>query len=155
GADKVALNSVIFENPDFLKEAVSIFGSQCIVASIDIKKDEAGNYMLYSHAHKEIKFSLEECLRLLVNSKAGEVLLNNVDLDGKLAGYDCALIKYVSSQVNIPVIAAGGASSPSDCAQAILSGAQAVAAASIFHFTGITPYNCKEEMSKAGLLVRL
>ncbi|MBU1912294.1 MAG: imidazole glycerol phosphate synthase subunit HisF [Candidatus Omnitrophica bacterium] len=155
GADKVSLNSIIFENPYFLKEAVSVFGSQCIVASIDIKKDNSGEYVLFSNSGKDIKFSLEECLSLLIDSKVGEVLLNNVDLDGMMTGYDLDLIKYVSSRVNTPVIAAGGASKPEDCVKAVKAGASAVAVASIFHFTSITPRICKEAMANAGIPTRI
>lgn len=154
GADKVSLNSIIFEKQDFLKEAVSVFGSQCIVASIDIKKDNAGKYKLFSHSGRDIKFSLEECLDLLAGSRVGEVLLNNVDLDGMMKGYDLGLISYVSSRINIPVISAGGASGPQDCAKAVKSGASAAGAASIFHFTSITPRICREAMAEAGIPVR-
>ena len=155
GADKVSLNSVLFEKPEFFKEAVSIFGSQCIVASIDIKKNESGEYAVYSHSGKKVDFSLEDCLKFLMESRAGEVLLNNVDQDGMMAGYDLGLINYVSTHTNIPVIAAGGASSPADFSLAVKAGASAVAAASIFHFTSFTPRECKENMKISNIPVRL
>lgn len=155
GADKVSLNSIIFERAEFLKEAVSVFGSQCIVASIDVKKDDAGNYGLFSHSGRVIRFSLEEYVRLLIECKVGEILLNSVDLDGTMEGYDAGLISYVASMANIPIIAAGGASMPDDCACAIKAGASAVAAASIFHFTSVTPRICKESLVKAGIPARL
>lgn len=155
GADKVSLNSVIFENPAFLRQAVSVFGSQCIVASIDIKKGTGAAYALYSHSNKTVNLGLDEYLKFIIGSKVGEILLNSVDLDGKMCGYDYELIRYVSSRTDIPVIAAGGASRPSDCVKAVKAGASAVAAASIFHFTSYTPQLCKQTMSEEDIPVRL
>ncbi len=155
GADKVSLNSVLFEKPAFAKEAVSVFGSQCIVASIDVKKGQVQKYELYSHSGRTINFSLEDALKFLIDSGVGEILLNNADLDGLMSGYDLGLINYVSSLMSIPLIVAGGAASPADCSKAIKAGASAVAAASIFHFTSITPQLCKEEMHKDDIPVRL
>lgn len=155
GADKIALNTVLFDNPGFFKEAVSVFGSQCIVASIDVKKDPQGEYVLYSHAGRTVRISLKDCISLLMESKIGEILVNNVDLDGVMSGYDLDLVKYISLVTNVPIIVAGGASSPHDCVKAIKAGASAVAAASIFHFTSITPRTCKEEMNKNEIPVRL
>lgn len=155
GADKVALNTVLFENREFFSEAVSVFGSQCIVASIDIKKDNNGKHILYSHAARPVNISLDECLEFLVKSDVGEILLNNVDLDGAMSGYDLELIKSVSDATDIPIMAAGGAGSGMDCAKAVKAGASAVVVASIFHFTSITPKICKEAMRDSGIAVRL
>lgn len=155
GADKVALNSVIFENTGIVKKAVSVFGSQCIVGSVDVNKDSTGKYILYSHSGKNVIFSLDEIIQFLMDSGVGEMLLNNVDLDGAMGGCDLKLVEHVSSITNIPLIVAGGISCPSDCTNAIRAGASAVAAASIFHFTSHTPQTCKENMLKAGIPVRL
>ena len=154
GADKVSLNSVIFERPEFLKEAVSVFGSQCIVASIDVKKDEGGRYTIFSHSNRKVKYSFEEYLKLVIGYGVGEILLNSVDCDGIMKGYDLELINCTSSMTNIPVIVAGGASGSEDCVKAIKSGASAVAAASIFHFTQCTPEICKQSLAHAGIPVR-
>lgn len=155
GADKISLNSVIFDNPQFLKEAVAVFGSQCIVASIDIKKDSRQRYTLYSHSGRNGALDLDQMLKFLIESKVGEILLNNVDLDGTMQYYDLELIKYVSSLTSIPLIVAGGAAGPHDCSLAIKAGASAVSAASIFHFTNYTPRDCKEDMFREGIPVRL
>lgn len=155
GADKVSLNTVIFEKPEFLKKAVEVFGSQCIVGSIDIKKNNKGEWTIFSHSNKKVNFTLDEMIDHLNKSEVGEILLNSVDLDGMMSGYDLDLIKYVSSKTNIPVIAAGGASCPHDCTLAVQSGAAAVSAASIFHFTSHTPRTCKEDMDKHNIPVRL
>jgi cyclase len=155
GADKVSLNTIIFDQPKFLKEAVSVFGSQCIVASIDIKKNQLGEWELFSHSDRKFNLSLDEMLNLLIKSDVGEILVNSVDLDGMMEGYDLDLINHVSSSTNIPVIAAGGASGPMDCSKAVMKGASAVSAASIFHFTSHTPRTCKEDMYKNGIPIRL
>jgi imidazole glycerol-phosphate synthase subunit HisF len=155
GADKVSLNTIIFEKPGILHDAVKCFGSQCIVASIDVKKDADNNYYLYSHSKTDIRLTLSEGLKLLNESEVGEILINSVDLDGTMTGYDYALIDRIAKCTKIPIIAAGGASSPKDCVKAIQSGATAAAAASIFHFTSITPMTCKQAMQEAGIPVRI
>lgn len=155
GADKVSLNSIILDKPEFLKEAVSVFGSQCIVASIDIRKDENGNYTIFSHSNRKVEYSFEEYLKLVIGYRAGEILLNSVDSDGTMEGYDLELINKVSSMTSVPIIAAGGASGPNDCIEAIRAGASAVAVASIFHFTQVTPQMCKEVMARASIPVRI
>lgn len=156
GADKVSLNSVIFDNIDLLKEAIAVFGSQCIIVSIDVKKDSNGKYILYSHSDKKVNLSFDECLDLIACSNVGEILVNNVDNDGVMEGYDLDLINYVSKRIkSIPIIVVGGASSPTDCSSAIKSGASAVSAASLFHFTSFTPRSCKEDMAAANIPVRL
>jgi len=155
GADKVSLNTVLFDDPDFFVKAVSVFGSQCIVASIDIKKDASGRRCLYSHCGRGVSVSVDEAVSFLTRSRVGEILVNSVDLDGVMGGYDLNLIRDISRIANLPVIAAGGASSPGDCSHAIKAGASAAAAASIFHFTGVTPRMCKEDMRANGIPVRL
>ena len=156
GADKIALNTMLFEDELFFHKAVSVFGSQCIVASIDVVRNEKGDYRLYSHAGRDVKLPLDECLTILQKAKVGEILMNSVDLDGRMSGYDMELIGRVFSKVrNIPIIAAGGAGTPLDCARAIKAGASAVAAASMYHFTSITPRICKEAMNEEGIAVRL
>jgi imidazole glycerol-phosphate synthase subunit HisF len=155
GADKVSINSGFLKNPDFIKEAVSVFGSQCIVISLDIKKSQQNEFKIFSHAGiNKYQISLHEALERIEECKVGEVLLNNVDLDGKMTGYDLEIIKIVSSRINIPTIVAGGAGKPEDFADVIKAGASAASGASIFHFTSFTPNDCKESMAKAGIEVR-
>lgn len=154
GADKVSINSGFLEELDFIKEAVNVFGSQCIVISLDIKKNQQNEFQIFSHAGIKHHISLYEALRKIEECKVGEILLNNVDLDGKMTGYDLEIIKMVSSKINIPIIAAGGAGKPEDFAEAVKAGASAASGASIFHFTSFTPNDCKESMAKAGIEVR-
>lgn len=154
GADKVSINSGFLEELDFIKEVVNVFGSQCIVISLDIKKNLQNEFQIFSHAGIKHHISLYEALTRIEECKAGEILLNNVDLDGKMTGYDLEIINIVSLKINIPIIAAGGAGKPEDFAEAVKAGASAASGASTFHFTSFTPNDCKESMAKAGVAVR-
>lgn len=136
GAEKVSINSYILENPHFIKQASEVFGSQSIVASIDVKKTLWGHYKVYDNRKRKIKdrspvdFAVE-----MEKMGAGEIFLNSVDRDGKMESYDIGLIKEVSTSVNIPVIACGGAGKLADFVDAIKVGhASAVAAGSFFIF---------------------
>ena len=155
GADKVSINSRFLHDLNFIKEAVDVFGSQCIVISLDVLKNRQNKYELFSHAHIKSNMSLNDALMKINECKVGEILLNNVYLDGKMTGYDLDIIKAVSNQVNIPLIAAGGAGKPEDFGKAIKAGASAASGASIFHFTNYTPSDCKKSMSEVGIEVRL
>ncbi len=154
GADKVSINSGFLVKPDFIREAVNVFGSQCIIVSLDIKKNRQNGFQIFSHAGIKHHISLSEAIKKIEECRAGEILLNSVDLDGKMTGYDLEIIKIVSSKINIPVIAAGGAEKPEDFAEAVKAGASAASGASIFHFTSFTPNDCKKSMAKAGIVVR-
>lgn len=154
GADKVAINSGFLEEPEFIKEAVNVFGSQCIVISIDIKKNQQNEFQIFSHSGIKHHISIYEALRKIKECKAGEILLNNVDLDGKMTGYDLEIVKMVSLKINNPIITAGGAGKPEDFAEVVKAGASAASGASIFHFTSYTPNDCKESMANAGIEVR-
>ena len=154
GADKVVINSIALENPGFITEASNRFGAQCIVVSIDVKRNENGDNEIFSHSGKTVGFALLDWVKEVEELGAGEIILNAVDHDGCMKGCDLELIKSVSSCVTIPVVAVGGVEEPTDAVKMIQSGAAAVAAASVFHFTSITPNDLKEEMFKAGLPVR-
>lgn len=153
GADKVVINTAALKNPEIIKRASSHFGSQCIVVSIDVKKDK-DIYKVFSHSEVTVEVELFDWCRMAESMGAGEIFLNSLDLDGKMTGYDIKLINEVSQVVNIPVIACGGCAGPDDCAKAVNEGASAVAAASIFHFTAYTPENCREKMREKHIPVR-
>lgn len=154
GADKVVLNTILFKDATIIRDAVGIFGSQCIVVSLDvIEKDNT--YLLFSHSGADINVTLMEAIQLCNNYGVGEIFLNSVDRDGTMTSYDYNLINLVANQTRIPIIAAGGAGSAQDCSKSITNGAAAVAAASIFHFTSITPNECKEAMFENNIPVRL
>lgn len=155
GADKISINTIALQNPQFIKEASSKFGSQCIVVSIDVIKDENG-YKIYNKNLGVLKdLELLSWVKRCEELGAGEILLTRVENDGCECGYDTDLISLVAKSVNIPVIANGGAATPNDAVKAINSGADAVAAASIFHFTQYTPNNIKEALKEADIAVRL
>ena len=153
GADKVVINTAALKNPRIIAEGAAHFGSQCIVASVDVRK-EGTEYRVWSHAGLDVHHEAADWCRRLEASGGGEIFLNSVDLDGKMSGYDNELIRRVTEAVSIPVIACGGASGPMDCVQAIRCGASAVAAASIFHFTDFTPEDCREKMREEGIPAR-
>jgi cyclase len=154
GADKIVLNTITLVDPSFITEASNRFGAQCIVVSIDVQKSKSGASEVFSHSGKTVDFVLLNWVREVERLGAGEIILNSVDHDGCMDGCDLELIKSVTACVKIPVVAVGGVKEPSDAVKMIQSGAAAVAASSVFHFTSITPNDFKEEMLVAGLPVR-
>tara|TARA_Y100000590_G_C15669108_1_gene995613 strand:+ start:831 stop:1589 length:759 start_codon:yes stop_codon:yes gene_type:complete len=154
GADKISINSILENNINIIKEIAKNFGSQAIVASIDVRKIN-DKYYCFSHAgKKKLKFDPLEQAKKVQDLGAGEILLNSIDNDGKMLGYDLNIIQSISKAVNIPVIASGGAGNYEHMYQAISAGASAVSAASIFHFTELTPEEAKKYLEKKGILVR-
>lgn len=155
GADKVSINTIAITNPQFIDQASKKFGSQCIVVSIDVVLHK-GTYKIFNKnlgimKDLELLTWTKECERL----GAGEILLTSVDNDGCESGYDNNLISLLAKEVNIPIIANGGAGTPADAVEAIKNGADAIAAASIFHFTQFTPANIKEALQEADIAVRI
>jgi cyclase len=154
GADKVAINTAVINDINFLQKASEEFGKQCLVVSIDVIQED-GDYKVYSHSKRSsLDLNLLDFCQLVVKNGAGELLINSVDRDGKQTGVDLDLTTLIAEVVSIPVIIAGGISSPKNCVEAIQAGASAVAAASIFHFTSFTPNDCRDEMGRQGLPVR-
>lgn len=137
GVEKVCVNSFASENPYFIKDASDKFGSSTIVASIDVKKNIWGKYEVYINGGT--KNTKKDPLELAVNYEkmgAGEILINSIDRDGTQKGYDINLIKSISSNVNLPVIACGGAGSFNDIKKVINEGNVSAAAGSLFVFQG-------------------
>lgn len=154
GADKVAINSALFEDIDLLNKASLHFGAQCIVASVDVKYHD-DTYECFSHAGtKPTGKDPIQWVKQLEEEGAGEILLTSIERDGTMESYDLDLIAKVSEAVRIPVIASGGAGNYQHMLEAIHAGANAVAAASIFHFTEQTPREAKKYLSKNGINVR-
>jgi cyclase len=156
GADKVALNTALFEQPELVDEAARQFGSQCVVASVDVHRSEDGSYRCVSYSgSRDTGREPVEWASELANRGAGEILLTSIDRDGTMTGYDLEITANVSSAVGIPVIASGGAGNYQHMIDAVCrAGASAVAAASIFHFTEQTPAEAKDAMEAAGIPVR-
>jgi cyclase len=138
GAEKVSINTAAVENPPLIKEASEVFGSQSIVVSIDAKQGWSGSYRVYTRAGtNRTKLDPVSWALQVEDLGAGEILLNSIDRDGTMKGYDLDLIKSVTDAVNIPVIACGGAGKAQDLGDAIrIGGAAAAAAGSLFVFHG-------------------
>jgi len=156
GADKVSINTAAVSRPEFVKEAAEKFGSQCIVAAIDAKKGEKGNYEIFTHGgRKATGIDAVEHAKKLVGFGAGEILLTSMDRDGVKSGYDLELTRAVSDAVEVPVIASGGVGNVQDLVDGVTKGhASAVLAASIFHFGEVTIAQAKSALAAAGLPTR-
>lgn len=156
GADKIAINSIAYSNPNLIDTAANRFGAQCVVASIDAKRLADGSYRCFSHSAKiDTGRTPAEWAKEVASRGAGEILLTSIDRDGTMLGYDMELVEQVSGAVDIPVIASGGAGNFQHMIDVVKNaGASAVAAASIFHFTEQTPAGAKNAMQAAGIPVR-
>src|SRR5579885_2392691 len=156
GADKVSINTAAGARPEFVKEAAEKFGSQCIVAAIDAKKGEKGNYEIFTYGgRKATGIDAVEHAKKLVGYGAGEILLTSMDRDGVKSGYDLDLTRAVSDAVVVPVIASGGVGNAQDLVDGVTKGhASAVLAASIFHFGEVSISQAKAALAAAGLPTR-
>lgn len=156
GADKVSLNSAIVKDPDLINRASDAFGSQCIVAAVDAKRTGASWTVFIKGGSENTGMDALEWISEVEDRGAGEILLTSMDRDGTKEGFDLALLKKVNDRVHIPVIASGGAGNIQHCIDAVKEGsADAVLAASIFHFREINIKHLKEVMSSANIPVRL
>jgi imidazole glycerol-phosphate synthase subunit HisF len=156
GADKISLNTVACETPEFVDESATRFGAQCVVASIDVRRDRDGEYSVFTHCgtratgRKPVPWARE-----LEARGAGEILLTSIERDGTMSGYDLRVTEMVAAAVGVPVIASGGCGSYQHMVDVIRdAGASAVAAASMFHFTEQTPAGAKQALHEAGIPVR-
>lgn len=155
GADKVCINTAAIENPEFITQAARVFGSQCIVVSIDAKKIGKDHYVFKNRSKENTKIKAADWAKKMEKAGAGEIFLTSIDRDGMMGGYDLELIKMVKSSISIPLIACGGAGKRQDIIDAVkIGGADAVSLASMFHYTGHTADSIKEHMQKAGIKVR-
>lgn len=157
GADKVAINSAAVKNPDFVREAAERFGSQCIVVAIDARRTGEGSWEIYTHGGREpTGIDAVDWARRMVELGAGEILLTSMDRDGTKDGFDLALTRAVSDAVSVPVIASGGVGNLQHLNEGVREGrADAVLAASIFHFGEYTVEEAKRHMREGGIEVRL
>ncbi|MGB0733001.1 MAG: imidazole glycerol phosphate synthase subunit HisF [Pontibacterium sp.] len=161
GADKVSINSAAVYNPEFVREAAERFGSQCIVVAIDAKKvsqeGEADKWEIFTHGgRKPTGIDAVEWAQKMVDLGAGEILLTSMDQDGVKNGYDLGVTRAISDAVNVPVIASGGVGNLDHLVEGCIEGkADAVLAASIFHFNEYTVPQAKEYMAQKGIEVRL
>lgn len=155
GADKVSINSAAVKNPKLITEAAKAFGSQCIVVAIDAKKRGSQWTIVTRSGTKEEGISVLFWSQQIAELGAGELLLTSFDRDGTSLGYDLDLIREVRAKIQIPIIASGGASKTEHLITALQAGADAVLAASIFHFGKYTISEIKKELEKNGVPVRI
>lgn len=157
GADKVGINSAAITNPDFVGESASRFGNQCIVVAIDAKKVGENRWEIFTHGGRNATgINAIDWAVKMANYGAGELLVTSMDADGTKNGYDLALMKKITQSVNVPVIASGGVGNLQHLADGVLQGgADAVLAASIFHFGEHTVDEAKRFMAQQGIEMRL
>lgn len=157
GADKISVNSAAIHRPELISEAAYKFGSQCVVVAIDAKRKQNGSYTVYLNGGRvDTGLDAISWAKEAERLGAGEILLTSMDADGTKAGYDLTLTKAISDSVKIPVIASGGAGTLSHFKDAVLEGgADAVLAASLFHYKELTISELKEYLHKEGIPVRL
>ena len=156
GADKISINSSALANPDLIRAGAEKFGSQCIVVSIDAKKVAPDRWEVFSHGgRKETGLDAVEWAKRAVALGSGEIVLNSIDADGTRAGFDLVITRRISESVSVPVVASGGAGKLEHMAEVLLEGkADAVLAASIFHFGDYTVGDVKKFLAARGVAVR-
>lgn len=157
GADKVSINTAAIQNPDLINQTAVPFGCQCIVVAIDARRRPEGGWEVFTHGgRKPTGIDAIHWAREVVDRGAGEILLTSMDADGTKAGYDLELTRAVSEAVHVPVIASGGAGTLDHLVEAVTVGkADAVLAASIFHFGTFTIGETKTYMQARGVPVRM
>jgi cyclase len=156
GADKVSINTAAVQNPDLVREASAIVGNQCIVVAIDAKKNSTG-WEVYTHGgRKATGLDVVDWAKRMQAAGAGEILLTSMDRDGTRDGFDVELTRAVADAVGVPLIASGGVGTLEHLAEGVVAGgADAVLAASVFHFGDFTVRQAKEHMRARGIEVRL
>ncbi len=154
GADKIVINSIIFKDRNIINEASKRFGSQAITVSIDVRKINHNYECFYNLGKIKSNLKFKNLLTECVDRGAGEIVINSIDHDGLMNGYDNELIKITSSLVNVPVVASGGAGNYDHFYEAYKNGADAFAAASIYHFTEHTPAKAKKYLLKKEVPIR-
>ena len=157
GADKISINSSALATPELITAGAVRFGSQCIVVSIDAKRVAHDRWEVFSHGgRKPTGLDAEQWARKAVALGAGEIVLNSIDADGTKAGYDLEITRRISESVDVPVVASGGAGTLAHMAEVLAVGnADAVLAASIFHFGQYTVGDVKRYLAGEGVPVRL
>ncbi|RED11874.1 imidazole glycerol phosphate synthase subunit HisF [Pontivivens insulae] len=157
GADKVSFNSAAVANPDCINEAANKFGAQCIVVAVDAKTVAPGEWQIFTHGGtRPTGIDAVEFARDMVSRGAGEILLTSMDKDGTKSGYNLPLTRAISNAVDVPVIASGGVGTLDHLVEGVTEGgANAVLAASIFHFGTYTIGEAKAHMAAAGIPMRL
>ncbi len=156
GADKVAMNTAATKNPELIREAANMFGSQCIVSSIEAKKVGERKWEVYTdNGREKTGFDVIKWAKKVEELGAGEILLTSIDMEGTKKGFDLELVKKVSDAISIPLIASGGAGNVDHISDCIIKGkVDAVAMAAVLHYDLLTIKEIKEHLSNRGIQVR-
>lgn len=157
GADKIAINSEAVHNPEIIKQAAEVLGDQCVVVSIDVKHNDKGKYEVFINSGKTpTGINPVDFAKKVAGAGAGEILLNSIERDGSKEGYDLDLVRMVSAEVSIPVIACGGVGHPRHFLQAFQGlNLTAAAAGNYFHFTEHSPIVTKSFLRQNGIDMRM
>lgn len=155
GADKISITTAAIENPQFVRDAASRFGDQCIVVGIDYQRVEDGKFKVFSHCghNQSVHEPLDWALRMQ-DSHAGEIMLCSIDRDGTMSGYDLDLIAQISDRLEIPIIASSGAGTLQHCRDAFEAGASAITISSMFLFSDHSPIKVRSYLATNGISVR-
>lgn len=155
GADKISINSSAIKNPQIISDSANKYGRQCVVVAIDVKKNNQGQYQVFSHGGK-IATNLEAIswAKQVEKLGAGEIILTSMDQDGTKKGYDLDILLTITQQTSIPVIASGGVGNLQHLADGLKAGASAVLAASIFHFQQFSIAQAKQYLKEQNLAIR-
>lgn len=154
GADKIVLNSAVYRDPDLISRVADSFGSQAVIVGMDVKyNDVSSGYVLYSDCGRVAESTgLGEHLERVTEAGAGEILINSIDRDGTMTGYDIPLLRSVSNSVKVPVIGCGGAGNYNHLKEAFIeTGVSALACGSLFNFTDSNPIRAKAFLTNYGL----
>ncbi|SMF37116.1 cyclase [Alteromonadaceae bacterium Bs31] len=155
GADKVAINTAAIQSPMLLTEIAEVFGTQSVVLSVEATKQPDSSWVAYTDNGRErSKYEVLEWVQKAIELGAGEILLTSVDREGTCHGFDLELVRYVSEEINVPLILSGGMGALNDVAQAVRSGADAVAMASVLHYEHLSLEDIRAEAKATGLHVR-
>lgn len=156
GADKLVVNTILHDEPELVSRLASRYGRQCIVGSMDVKRDEAGHCrVMVDRGTRLVDVSPDEWASRIIQLGVGEILFNSIDHDGARKGYDLTSLEQVCRAVTVPVVAFGGVFTWDHLVQGIQVGASAAAAANIFHYTEQSTRKAKSHMARAGVEVRL
>lgn len=154
GADKVIINTAALENPSILTEGALLLGSQCMVASIDVRRSDSGHEVFTHCGARARGITPGEAAAAAQKAGAGEILINSIDQDGRKTGYDMELVKSVRAAVDVPLIVLGGAGHADHFAAALKAGANAVAAGNIFNYTEHSVALIKRQLAQSGVSLR-
>lgn len=155
GADKISINSSAISNPDLISKASNKFGSQCVVVAVDVKKNSQNIYKVFSHGgKKETGLEAMSWIKQAQDLGAGEILLTSMDQDGTKRGYDLTILQKISQECKIPVIASGGVGELKHFKDGLQAGANAVLAASIFHFNQFSIKQVKDYLAQENIAIR-